>query len=599
MRYLKNIQGFTSNPEFVPLPLDYYNQMINDAQQRYDVTSQNIAKGTEAVAGTETYDTNIKDMVLNKFTGDISDITSKYNGDLAKASNEIVNRIATERSNPFYNLSKQQLEEAKMYDEVVARLGNSGVQFKDPRKVSLGTIDATTGQIKWVKPDELKYDVQQREDFQKYLEPIQRNIEADISNISPTPIKGGLMEYGTLKEISDTKIRNLIGLDKNGKLKDTTFIDQVISDNPVMTREYKEIIRTNPDLPIDEVRQYFADKTYSQLKSKVSKQVEKRYIEQPGYSEYLKGLNKSSADAYPSLVLTPGGKYGTKTDLNPFSFNFTTDVTVPFLGKSSKVVNESRGQSYEIKRPHYTVGPDISDNEIKPSREVTTLYNPKVIDAVLGYKVINADADDSYGSDYASNLMGRLVVMGKNGSLPGVAKDASILQEKSPVTGENTWVVYNDHNKKIYLQPVPLEVLKGSTDSGDVDKGTSDENIYLEEMDRKTSKSYFGATDYSNDPIMDNEGNLTITNEEYYNLSNSVLNNPSVPNEVKLTYATLESEWDQIRNKKFKTLQDRQILKQFKSLLDDVEYQNEKPKYITNKTEVTPENTQGTNVYKK
>ena len=159
--YIQSAQYKTDAPAYI--------QGMQQLRQRADASNAAIAEMEGAIGDLQSYDTEAKKQVLNKFRGDIEGIVDQYNGDIARATPHIIRRLGNERTSEFYNLNRIQQEEAKKFDALVAKYGKANVQFADPRKQLLTTEEGRFRR----GPEEIQglmADVGQREDLPMYIE---------------------------------------------------------------------------------------------------------------------------------------------------------------------------------------------------------------------------------------------------------------------------------------------------------------------------------------------------------------------------------------------------------------------------------------------
>lgn len=129
-RYYNNPQGLTYQQNYVPLPIDLYKQMLDTSQQRYDATQMAMAQEKARIGDIETYNPDEKQRVLDQYRNDVMSIAQNYNGDLSKASGDIVNRIGAERMNPYYNANRIFTERYKQQQQLADQLRAKGVALE-------------------------------------------------------------------------------------------------------------------------------------------------------------------------------------------------------------------------------------------------------------------------------------------------------------------------------------------------------------------------------------------------------------------------------------------------------------------------------------
>lgn len=111
-RYTAPIEGvnYVYQPVFNPQDHAIALEALNKSQQRYDAGQQAVSDFASQVGGMETYSPNVINEQLGKFTSDIDNVVkTQYGGDYGLAANDIVRKIAKEKSNPLYKLNAMQV----------------------------------------------------------------------------------------------------------------------------------------------------------------------------------------------------------------------------------------------------------------------------------------------------------------------------------------------------------------------------------------------------------------------------------------------------------------------------------------------------------
>jgi len=156
-----NIYGNRSQQE----PISMYNpqaeaqflQATQMAQERFDKASMAASQSLATIGGMDTYDAPELQQRLKSTQDKINKLVQdKYNGDYGAASNEIVNIIGAERTNPFYKFNQQKLAAAKTFQEDKRRIGAGFMSANDPMSVSFKD---------WQEGEDFSYSPIDREDI--------------------------------------------------------------------------------------------------------------------------------------------------------------------------------------------------------------------------------------------------------------------------------------------------------------------------------------------------------------------------------------------------------------------------------------------------
>lgn len=271
---------------------------------------------------------------------------------------------------------------------------------------------------------------------------------------------------------------------------------------------------------------------------------------------------------------------------------YDNNISIPYLGSSSMKVNQPIGVDgrYTLgSRKSYIIGDDGDESASEYGAPITnqkSLYNARVTDHVIGYKILSVPQGGS-----AEGKPGNIVTVGSNYGSVG-----STDLNRAPVQDEETrqYYILNADNEKIIVEPVALRVLKGSESEGS--DASDSENIFFEEMPRKESLKYFGGKNFSNEKFIEynSEGKLTenLDQTTANKLLTPLTNSPKVVQTMN-EYSELKNR---VRTKGYKiTPRDLKVIGVMNDLLEEQEYQQEVvPGIITPKTEYTPKGVLGT-----
>ena len=226
-------------------------------------------------------------------------------------------------------------------------------------------------------------------------------------------------------------------------------------------------------------------------------------------SQFIRESAASQAEevkpiALPQFQMNQTGDNYPAEEVTGAMFMGDKGLSIPYLGRSSRTMKQSIGVDgrYMLgSRKTYIVGDDADDSGIDYGGALTQqkpLYNAKVVDNIVGYKIIGAPdgslPEGSFWDTGQGSKVGNLVTVGNYGSVGET--DIKRTPEKDK-KGNYFIMTGPDKKQKIFVQPVALRVLSGST-SPEKDAVDS-ENLFLEEVPRKESMEANGGLNWSNE----------------------------------------------------------------------------------------------------
>ena len=176
-------------------------------QQRADMASGQIANMYKDLYDRQIYDPNAFQQEVGNIQNKVEDINKQYNGDLSAGMNDYIKLIGKAKQSPFWKtndlLNKEQEKQQAITDNLKAQ-GKNVLPFS-PLPTKATTIDPTTGQQRYLRPDEIKFDVQGQLDWDKKQEDIWKE------SLHETSTKAGLPKemIGTTPFIEIAKARGI------------------------------------------------------------------------------------------------------------------------------------------------------------------------------------------------------------------------------------------------------------------------------------------------------------------------------------------------------------------------------------------------------
>lgn len=274
-----------------------------------------------------------------------------------------------------------------------------------------------------------------------------------------------------------------------------------------------------------------------------------------------------------TLGMNPSGN-------NLFGIKWGTDnsISIPYLGSSTEKIQQPLGVDgrYNLgNKKYYVIGDGSSESSSEygsAGKAPLTLYNTRVTGHVVGYKIINSPDKDKIGN---------IVTAGKYGSIGATSNNAKPSYEEE----SGKYIMFNDQNQRIEVQPVALRTLKGS----ETPDGEDSENITLEEIPRRESLKYFGGEDFSNEPYIEIKENGIHSNIDQKTATRLLMPYTNNPEMVKIMNA-----YKEIQLKDNLSTEDLKVIHSLNELLKQAEYEEAKKEIISPKSEYTPKGPLGT-----
>lgn len=159
---------FQYQESYIPMDLvPMVDQTLGYHQNRYDQTNQAIASMYNDLYNRQIYDQDAFNNEVNAIKGRINDIDNKYNKDLSAGMSDYVQLIGKAKQSPFWKLNdyaNKELERQQTIEDQLRAQGKNVLGFKRLDN-KLTTVDPNTGKARYLRPDEINFDVQQQLDY--------------------------------------------------------------------------------------------------------------------------------------------------------------------------------------------------------------------------------------------------------------------------------------------------------------------------------------------------------------------------------------------------------------------------------------------------
>ena len=129
--------------QYVPKDLNFYQQQIDKAQNRYDTTQAMYSEALGALGEMEAYDQDTKNEIIKGFVEDFDKTYNKYQGDLSKATGDVMGLVSKTRANPLLAGLKEQLVQGRTLEKQLAANPNL-IVINDPRTKSVKDLGSFT-----------------------------------------------------------------------------------------------------------------------------------------------------------------------------------------------------------------------------------------------------------------------------------------------------------------------------------------------------------------------------------------------------------------------------------------------------------------------
>ena len=302
--YTPSRQQYVST--FVPMPVDFIANQLMQKQAQYDKTQQLISSAEDVYGGREVASPDIayKNKLIEENFGKVHDLVAeKYSGDYGQAFNEIQNMVGKFNKDPFWNMSKQRLDQDVRERERRRTLEMEGTLVTNPEQEDPFSAPIRRGDDGSYAMPEYSGSFYRRDD---YASTIDKNISEAISSMAREDILQGTGDPAFLQNIRTT---GLSTKDLDAYIaRDPDAFNRVVADlmqNPAFRIEHGKTL--------DQAEKYVKDVMKGQISEKIDRQVmgNPRFSFEP--TEPEGGLRTKTGDV---MINLPKIKIGTEKSDN-------------------------------------------------------------------------------------------------------------------------------------------------------------------------------------------------------------------------------------------------------------------------------------------
>jgi hypothetical protein len=190
----------TELKDMMVLPMAYHD--------RYEKSQKDYLENLDKFSSKETRfvekDIQKKNSLIEGLQGRVKEISEKYNGDFARARNEIAREISSTRNNEFWQLNEQAVVRAKELQKQIDQM-----KLTNPRGLLTFDDSALTQSLydDEGNPRQLGFDVQARADDYGIAKEVMGRIATDAQALGLSRAEvDGYLKYGITKGISQQKV---------------------------------------------------------------------------------------------------------------------------------------------------------------------------------------------------------------------------------------------------------------------------------------------------------------------------------------------------------------------------------------------------------
>jgi hypothetical protein len=180
-------------------------------QQRYDATEGQISNMYKDLYDRQIYDPNAFQQEMGNIQGKVEDINKQYKGDLSAGMSDYVRLIGKAKQSPFWKTNDIANKKLEQQSELLARYGKSALAFQK-LPTSLTTKDPETGQQRYLRPDEINFDIDKMSDWDDKMDKIWTGSLKDTSTKASLPTemigKTPFIEIAKHHGITNTQVLN-------------------------------------------------------------------------------------------------------------------------------------------------------------------------------------------------------------------------------------------------------------------------------------------------------------------------------------------------------------------------------------------------------
>ena len=197
--------------QYVPKDLNFYQQQIDKSQARYDATQAMYSEALAKLYEVPTLDAESRNKMIDQFAQGFDQTFNKYQGDLSKATGDVLGLVSTARKDPFWQLNQHQVEQAKL--EQQAKLSGKLIANSPSNKKIINPETgqyATREELTTVAVDRPKY-----EEYDKiFISQLKPDVISFIETVENDPVYQGMSHSRQIdykKELTAKKVRELAG----------------------------------------------------------------------------------------------------------------------------------------------------------------------------------------------------------------------------------------------------------------------------------------------------------------------------------------------------------------------------------------------------
>ena len=200
--------GIAYTPHDEPGFFENAGNMLQQAQQQYDMTTAAQAESMAQYGQEFSFDPELRDEMIGKYKESLSSIVEDYGGDVGAARNKIVRRMGEEATNPFWQANRYQVEQAKRFQNLIDQFGPDAIIRRDPRSAGVLRQALSSGDI-----GVLDADVVKASDYAIAADRLGKDLQAKLRDMGITeashPTFGKFIRTGNIAELTRDQIATL------------------------------------------------------------------------------------------------------------------------------------------------------------------------------------------------------------------------------------------------------------------------------------------------------------------------------------------------------------------------------------------------------
>lgn len=286
---------------FNPIPLEFVQEQFDRRQGAYDEAYAGAMQAKDQFnnAKVGAPDIQYAKQLTNQFVEDTDKmVQEQFGGDWGKAAKTIARNVTNVRGNEFWQKAQTMDQLREEERKLVAQFGPDALKFKSLQDRSV--VDPKTG--KMITPEEMKYDVLKRGDWEGSVAKMFAGLRGDQKSIllkkyQNDPSIQNYLQYGTTEGISDEKLRMLAS--------DKDIVNSFLSGNQDFRRAAEELPDYFGSMNIDpetgkkrSTEDIASDYIYGQIKPKQYSQTQISYTHDASAEARQKAAGEINANPY-------------------------------------------------------------------------------------------------------------------------------------------------------------------------------------------------------------------------------------------------------------------------------------------------------------